>query len=79
MSAGFGKFENRWYRPVTGIPTGGHISVPVANIAVFFALYMSLFSQPEMLKNIVSTIKFLDDRYGVFDGTTEDLRYGKMI
>ena len=25
MSAGFGKFRNKWYKPVTGIPTGGNI------------------------------------------------------
>ena len=44
MSAGFGKFQDKWYRPKTGIPTGGNISVQLANIAVFYALYIYLFS-----------------------------------
>ena len=38
MSAGFGKFKDKWYRPATGIPTGGNISVQLANIAIFVLL-----------------------------------------
>ena len=72
MSTGFGKFGNKWYKPATGIPTGGNISVQLANIAVFYALHMSLFSTPQMMKNIVSTVRFIDDGSGVFKGTRDE-------
>ena len=71
MSAGFGKFKGKWYRPATGIPTGGNISVQLANIAVYYALFKSLFSKQEMMRNIISTIRFIDDGAGVFTGTCE--------
>ena len=37
VKAGFGKFQDKWYTPKTGIPTGGNISVQLANISVFYA------------------------------------------
>ena len=77
MSAGFGKFRNRWYRPVTGIPTGGNISVQLANISVFYALNMSLFAKPQMMNNILSTIRFIDDGSGIFIGTADDFEIWK--
>ena len=73
MSAGYGKFKNKWYKPVIGIPTGGNISVQLANIAVYYVLSKSLFSKRRMMRNIVSTIRFIDDGSGIFKGTIEDI------
>ena len=79
MSAGFGKFKGKWYRPATGIPTGGNISVQLANIAVYYALFKCLFSKPEMMTHIISTIRFIDDGGGVFTGTREQFDSWKNI
>ena len=79
MSGGFGKFENKWYRPKTGIPTGGNISVQLANISVFYAIYESLFSKQEMMKHIVSMKRFIDDGTGIFDGTKEEFNLWKTL
>ena len=78
MSAGFGKFGKKWYRPATGIPTGGNISVQLANIAVYYALHMSLFSKPQMMKNIISTVRFIDDGSGIFNGTNDEFERWKI-
>ena len=77
MSAGFGKFKGKWYKPATGIPTGGNISVQLANIAVYYALFRCLFSKPEMMKNIIDTIRFIDDGSGIFNGTLEQFNLWK--
>ena len=72
MSAGFGKFEEKWYKPITGIPTGGNISVQLANIAVFYAMYKCLFCKEEMMDKIISTIRFIDDGSGIFKDSKEE-------
>ena len=78
LSAGFGKFQDKWYRPKTGIPTGGNISVQLANIAVFYALYNCLFSDEIMMEEIVSTIRFIDDGSGIYKGTEEEFVIWKL-
>ena len=77
MEAGFGKFDNKWYRPKTGIPTGGNISVQIANIAVFYAIKFSLYSNEDMMKDIVSTKRFIDDGTGIFSGSMEEFNSWK--
>ena len=77
MTAGFGKFRKKWYRPATGIPTGGNISVQLANIAVFYALHMTLFSKPQMMRNIASTIRFIDDGSGIYICTADEFEIWK--
>ena len=72
MSAGFGKFEEKWYKPITGIPTGGNLSVQLANIAVYYALYRCLFSKQDMMTKVMSTIRFIDDGAGIFIGSVAD-------
>lgn len=77
MSAGFGKYKNKWYKPTTGIPTGGNISVQLANISIYYALSKSLFSKESMMTNIISTIRFIDDGGGIFNGTLEEFEAWK--
>ena len=77
MSAGFGKYKGKWYKPATGIPTGGNISVQLANIAVYYAIFRCLFSKREMKKNIIATIRFIDDGSGIFNGTLEQFNSWK--
>ena len=77
MSAGFGKFEEKWYKPITGIPTGGNISVQLANITVFYVMFKCLFSKEDMMNNIISTIRFIDDGSGIFKGSKEEFELWK--
>ena len=77
MSAGFAKFENKWYKPKTGIPTGGNLSVQLANIAVYYAMHKCLFSKVDMMRNILSTIRFIDDGSGIYKGTEEEFNNWK--
>ena len=79
VKAGFGKFQNKWYIPKTGIPTGGNISVQLANISVFYALKFSLFSNQLMMENIISVKRFIDDGTGIFKGSSEDFDIWKTL
>ena len=79
VKAGFGKFQNKWYIPKTGIPTGGNISVQLANISVFYALKFSLFSNQLMMENIISVKRFIDDGTGIFKGSSEEFDIWKTL
>ena len=79
MSAGYGKFENKWYRPKTGITTGGNMSVQLANIAVFYAIFESLFSKQDMMSHITSVKRFIDDGTGIFTGSEEEFHTWKSV
>ena len=77
MSAGFGKFEGKWYKPITGIPTGGNLSVQLANITVFYVMLKCLFSNEDRMDKIISTIRFIDDGSGIFKGSKEEFEVWK--
>ena len=77
MSAGFGKFEGKWYKPITGIPTGGNLSVQLANITVFYVMFKCLFSKEDRMDKIISTIRFIDDGSGIFKGSKEEFEVWK--
>ena len=40
LTSAFAKYGNNWYRALLGIPTGGSLSVTLANITVYYALVM---------------------------------------
>ena len=65
MESAFGEFKGRFFRAVGGIPTGGSISVELANIAVYFILKTEIFEDDKLMKDIVGIKRFIDDGVGI--------------
>ena len=66
-----GVYKDKWYKPVNGIPTGGCLSVQLANIALFYVLYQTLYSKERLMENIHSMKRFIDDEAGLFKGSPD--------
>ena len=64
-----GVYDNVWYRQKNGVPTGGTLCVQLANITVFYVLHKVLYSSPELMNNIQSIKRFIEDGSGTFRGT----------
>ena len=64
-----GVFNDQWYRAVKGLPTGGSLSVQLANIAVYYVLSKCLYNNNHLMSKIYATKRFIDDVAGVFTGT----------
>ena len=69
MQSAIGTHKSKWYKPVNGVPTGGSISVPLANIAVYYALYNNVYSNDNLMTKIHSMKRFIDDGVGLFNGS----------
>ena len=69
LKSSVGLFENNWYIQKVGIPTGGSLCVQLANIAVYYVLYMTVYSKPNLMEKIKSAKRYIDDGGGFFVGT----------
>ena len=69
LNSGVGIYKDKWYKSISGISTGGSLSVQLANITVFYALYQCVYSNDILSKDIVSIKRFIDDGVGIFKGT----------
>ena len=58
---------NDWFRSLIGIPTGGSLSVTLANIAVYYALRAVLADNPS--PELLALRRFIDDIAGLWVGT----------
>ena len=69
LNSAFAKYGRSWYRSLIGIPTGGSLSVVLANIAVYYALRTVLVDNyaPEL----VDFKRFIDDIAGMWLGSEE--------
>ena len=65
MESAVGVFKDNWYKPNKGIPTGGSVSVPLANIAVYFVLKNAIYADQNKMRSIVSIRRFIDDGAGI--------------
>ena len=74
LTSAAGMFRDQWYLQIFGIPTGGSLSVQLANIAVHYAMRHVVFEKLEMMKNIVALKRFIDDGVGIFLGSLEELK-----
>ena len=72
LSSGVGVFKNEWYQSISGISTGGSLSVQLANIAVYYVLNKCVYSNGELNKNIIDIKRFIDDGVGIFEGNMEN-------
>ena len=69
LDSAFAKYGDDWFRSLIGIPTGGSLSVTLANIAVFYALRTALAENPA--PELLDLRRFIDDIAGLWDGTEE--------
>ena len=58
IESAFGEFKGKYYKSKGGIPTGGSISVELANIAVYFILKKVLFDDKKLMKDVVDKSSF---------------------
>ena len=62
-------FNGHWYKQKVGVPTGGSICVQIANIAVYYIMRQLVYENEELMTNIKSVKRYIDDGSGVFSGT----------
>ena len=74
MESAIGIYKGKWYKPKEGIPTGGNISVQLANITTYYVLSKCLYSKPKMVHNITSLKRFIDDGAGIYKGSSRQFQ-----
>ena len=74
IQSAFGEFRGKFHKAKGGIPTGGSISVELANITVYFVLKKVLFDDTKLMRDIVGIKRFIDDGVGIH--TMSDRRFG---
>ena len=67
LDAAVGMFKGRWYKSTDGVATGGKLCVYVANITVYWAFSIAIYSQK--CTNIVYFFRYVDDGTGGWRGT----------
>ena len=65
------KYDDSWWRQNNGIPTGGSLCVQLANITVFYVMSKKVYNTPNMMVNIQSIKRFIDDGGGFYLGTED--------
>ena len=65
IDASIGEFMGRFFRQLSGLPTGGSLIVEIANISVCYVLKKVLYQDKNMMKGIVSMKRYIDDGIGV--------------
>ena len=70
LKSSIGFFEDTWYRQIHGVPTGGSLCVQLANIAVFYVLDKLVYSNQELMRQVASVKRYIDDGAGQFTGST---------
>ncbi|KAL5257010.1 hypothetical protein ACHWQZ_G012063 [Mnemiopsis leidyi] len=69
LKASVGMFQDKWYRQKNGVPTGGTLCVQLANIAVYYVLSNKVYNNPDLMRNVISSKRYIDDGSGLFRGT----------
>ena len=54
---------------------GGSLCVQLANITVYNILRKSLYSNSELMSNVISAKRYVDDGAGLMTGSTEDFTH----
>ena len=55
LASSVGVYDGQWYRQKDVVPTGGSLSVQLANITVFFVMKKAVYSKPQLMRNIATT------------------------
>ena len=72
LNSSFGRFGKSWYKSIIGIPTGGSLSVSLANIAVYYVLRSVIYNSPDKPDSLMALKRFVDDLTGLWVGSEED-------
>ena len=72
LESSVGIFEGSWYKQKGGIPTGGSLCVQLANITVYWVMRKAVYENPELMKNIISVKRYIDDGADFIQGPPED-------
>ena len=64
------EYLGRFFRALSGLPTGGSLIVQLANITVFYVLHRVLYSNNRLMKDVVSIKRFIDDGIGIHTMTS---------
>ncbi len=64
LRASVAKYDNSWWRQKNGIPTGGSLCVQLANITVYYVMLTKVYSEPNMMADVRSVRRFIDDGAG---------------
>ena len=65
IDASIAEFDSKFYKQKNGLPTGGSLIVPIANITVFYALNHALYSNRNLMKNVIDIKRYIDDGVGI--------------
>ena len=65
IESAIGEFQGKYYKPKKGLPTGGSLSVQLANIAVYFVLNKVIFSDSTLMRNVIDIKRYIDDGIGL--------------
>ena len=68
LDSSFAKHGSNWFKSIIGIPTGGALSVTLANIAVYYVMRNIYSAAPHELLGLK---RFVDDIGGLWEGTVE--------
>ena len=74
LGSSFAKYGKYWYRSKIGIPTGGALSVTLANIAVFYVLRKTVYgpSFSDVPPELLGIKRFVDDVGGLWLGSKDN-------
>ena len=77
VDSAIGEYHGKFYKPRRGCPTGGSLSVQIANIAVFFVLNLVLYKDKNLMSQVVDIKRFIDDGVGVHLMTSRQFKKWK--
>jgi hypothetical protein len=71
LDSSFAKYGRNWYKGLVGIPTGGSLSVTLANIAVYYVLRKIIYLNDDIPEELLGLKRFVDDICGLWTGSRE--------
>ena len=74
LESSIGVFEGSWYKQRKGVPTGGSLCVQLANITVYSTMRKVVYSNAELMKDVLSAKRYVDDGAGLFKGSTDSFK-----
>ena len=74
LESSVGVFDNTWYKQKKGVPTGGSLCVQLANITVYSIMRTAVYSNEELMENVINAKRYIDDGAGFFKGNTEEFK-----
>ena len=75
LESSVGTFQDCWYKQKGGIPTGGSLCVQLANITVFSIMRKAVYNNTDLMKNVITAKRYIDDGAGLMVGTQEEFAH----